>query len=108
MRWLKAAVVIMGVMIVVMLVTIVVTIFRRMSSAGRPAETPTVSAPLLAGSGPAAADVTLPPGAVLKEVTGAEGRLVLHMVTPDGRESLMLLDPATGKVTLTVALHSAP
>jgi hypothetical protein len=103
MRWLKAAVVIMGIIIVAMLATIVVTIFRRMMAA-KPAA---VSAPLTPGS-PQAADVTLPAGAVVKAVTGAEGRLVLHLVAPDGRESLMLLDPATGKVTLTIALHSAP
>jgi hypothetical protein len=107
MRWLKAAVIIMGVMIVAMLVTIIVTIFRRMT-APKPAGTPTaVSAPLAPGPA-AAADVTLPPGTTLKEVTGAEGRLVLHLVAADGRESLMLLDPATGKVVLTIALHPAP
>jgi len=107
MRWLKAAVVIMGIMIVAMLVTIVVTIFRRMM-ASKPTDAPAVvSAPLTPGS-PPAADVNLPPGATLKDVTGAEGRLVLHLVAPDGRESLMLLDPATGKVTLTIALHPAP
>ena len=107
MRWLKAAVVIMGIMIAAMLVTIVVTIFHRMS-APKPADAPTgVSAPLVPGM-PLTADVTLPPGASLKEVAGAEGRLVLHLVTPDGRESLMLLDPATGKVALTIALHPAP
>ena len=111
MRWLKAAVVIMGIAIVAMLVTIVVTIFRRMS-APKPAAAPVaVGAPAVPGASTAApdtADVTLPPGAVLKEVTGAEGRLVLHLVAPDGHESLMLLDPATGKVTLTIALHPAP
>ena len=111
MRWLKAAVIIMGIMIVAMLATIVVTIFRRMTTA-KPADAPAlVSAPLIAGGPPAAAasiDLALPAGATLKEVTGAEGRLVLHLVAPDGRESLMLLDPATGKVTLTIALHPAP
>jgi len=107
MRWLKAAVVIMGIMIVAMLVTIVVTIFRRMTAA-KPAGAPAaVGAPLTPGV-PLAADVTLPAGAVVKAVTGAEGRLVLHLVAPDGRESLMLLDPATGKVALTIALHPAP
>jgi Family of unknown function (DUF6476) len=107
MRWLKAAVAIMGIMIVAMLVTIVVTIFRRMT-APKPAAAPVaVSAPLTPGL-PLTADITLPPGATLKDVTGADGRLVLHLVTPDGQESLMLLDPATGKVTLTIALHPAP
>jgi len=108
MRWLKAAVIIMGVMIVAMLATIVVTIFRRMT-APKPIEAPAVaSAPSVPGSAPIAADVTLPPGTTLKEVTGTAGRLVLHLVAADGQESLMLLDPATGKVTLTVALHPAP
>jgi len=106
MRWLKAAVVFMSIAIVVMLVTIVVTIFRRMTAP--PSAAPTVvSAPLVPGV-PLAADVTLPSGATVKEVTGADGRLVLHLVTPDGQESLMLLDPATGKVTLTITLHSVP
>ncbi|HEV2676651.1 MAG TPA: hypothetical protein VGV37_19150 [Aliidongia sp.] len=111
MRWLKAAVIIMGIMIVAMLVTIVVTIFRRMTAA-KPAEVPaTIGAPAVPGRqdvGPLSVDVALPPGAVLKDVTGAEGRLVLHLVAPDGHESLMLLDPATGKVTLTIALHPVP
>ena len=111
MRWLKAAVIIMGVMIVAMLVTIVVTIFHRMT-APRPAEAPvTASAPLspgVASGAPLSADVTLPPGATLKAVSGAAGRLVLHLVAPDGAESLMLLDPATGKVALTIALHQGP
>ncbi len=107
MRWLKAAVVFMSIAIVVMLVTIVVTIFRRMS-APKPGEPATVAAPLVPGAVPATADVTLPAGTMLKDVTGAEGRLVLHLVAADGRESLLLLDPATGKVTLTIALHSAP
>jgi hypothetical protein len=111
MRWLKAAVVIMGIMIVAMLVTIVVTIFRRMT-APKPADAPAaVSAPLIPGAPPAlpaTVDLTLPPGAALKDVTGVDGRLVLHLVAPDGRESLLLLDPATGKVALTIALHPAP
>jgi hypothetical protein len=107
MRWLKAAVIIMGIMIVAMLVTIVVTIFRRMTAAPATATPAVVSAPLVPGASPNV-DVTLPAGATLKDVTGADGRLVLHLVAPDGRESLMLLDPATGKVTLTIALHSAP
>ena len=97
----------MGIMIVAMLVTIVVTIFRRMTVPRPGGSPPAASAPLTPGA-PLAADVALPPGATLKEVTGAEGRLVLHLVAADGQESLMLLDPATGKVTLTIALHPAP
>lgn len=114
MRWLKAAVVIMSIAIVAMLLTIVVTIFRRMSAPKPLAAPVAVEAPATAGAAgplaalPSTADVTLPPGAVLKEVTAAEGRLVLHLVAPDGQESLMLLDPATGKVTLIIALHPAP
>jgi hypothetical protein len=77
-------------------------------SAPKPSEPVAVAAPLVPGAPPATADVTLPQGTTLKEVTGAEGRLVLHLVAADGRESLLLLDPATGKVTLTIALHSAP
>lgn len=111
MRWLKAAVVIMGIMIVAMLVTIVVTIFHRMT-APKPAEAPVaVGAPPIPASPsalPSTVDLTLPPGAVLKDMAGVDGRLVLHLVAPDGHESLMLLDPATGKVALTIALHPAP
>ncbi|GGF17084.1 hypothetical protein GCM10011611_23550 [Aliidongia dinghuensis] len=106
MRWLKAAVIIMGVMIVAMLVTIVVTIFRRMS-APRPAAPVAVEAPAVPGT-PAQADVTLPAGFSLRQVTAAGGRIVLHLAAADGRESLMLIDPTTGKVALTIALHTAP
>jgi hypothetical protein len=85
----------------------VVTIFHRIT-APKPAGTPTAAgAPAVPGP-VTAADVALPAGAALKEVTGAAGRLVLHLVAADGQESLMLLDPATGKVTLTIALHPAP
>lgn len=107
MRWLKAAVIIMGIVIVAMLVTIVVTIFRRMTAAPAPGAPAVVAAPLVPGISPSV-NLALPAGATLKDVTGADGRLVLHLVTADGRESLMLLDPTTGKVTLTIALNPAP
>ncbi|HVJ51185.1 MAG TPA: hypothetical protein VM689_01900 [Aliidongia sp.] len=97
MRVLLAANIIMGVLIVAGVLTIVITLINR---AVHPRQ-PTVAV----AAGPAGhAEIKLPAGAALREIVGAGERVVLHIVTADGHDRLLTLDPMTGAVAETVDL----
>ena len=87
-RGLMAAVIIMGVLIVVGVATLAITIVRRMSTA--PAQ------PVQALSEPA--------GTHIATITTAGDRLAL-LLTGGGQDRIVLLDPRTGQVTGRVSLN---
>jgi hypothetical protein len=101
MRALIALTVFMGILIVVGLAVIIGTILHRVS-APKPA-LPPVSA-VVGGH----ATLMLPPGAQINAMTAVGERLVLQTATPDGRASLITLDPVTGVVLETIDLVSQP
>jgi hypothetical protein len=95
MRVLLAANIIMGILIVAGVLTIVITLVNRAAHPRQPA----------VAAGPAGhAEIKLPAGAALREMVGAGERVVLHIVTADGRDRLLTLDPMTGAVAETVDL----
>ncbi len=92
MRVLLALNIIMGILIVAGVVTIVVTLINR-------AAHPHVAAVAVTQGH---ADLHLPAGARIAGMTGAGDRVVLHIVTADGHDRLLSLDPASGAVTETI------
>jgi hypothetical protein len=76
------------------LVTIAVTLFNRTAHPAHPA----ILAPL------GHADIPLPAGAHVAGMVGAGDRVVLHIVTGDGHDRLLTLDPASGAVVETIDL----
>jgi hypothetical protein len=104
MRALKALVVIMSVIIVAGLVTIVVTIAHRLSAARNPE---TAAGPAAEPARPGHAALALPPGAHIEDMAGVGRNLVLRVEDGGGRESLIVLDPADGKLVETVDLAPA-
>jgi hypothetical protein len=101
MRALIALTVFMGILIVVGLAVIIGTILHRVS-----APKPALTAVSAAVGGHAT--LTLPPGAQISAMTAVGERLVLQTTTPDGRASLITLDPVTGVVLETIDLVSQP
>ena len=104
MRALIALTVFMGVLIIAGLAVIVVTILHRMSA-------PKPAAPMVLVTGPVAsghATVALPANAGILGMTGVGDRLVLHVATPEGGDTLITLDPATGAVLETIDLVPQP
>lgn len=117
MKALKIAVVVMGVMIVVGLAVIAATIVGRLG--GKTAEPePAVTMSLTPGTAPAAAPgaplatfdratVPLPSGSRLQQIVPAGDRLVLHLAGEGGRDVLMVLDMAGGRVLGSFLLEPA-
>jgi len=68
--------------------------------------TPPASAPAAApvpAGGYFAADVTLPPGSHLEQMSTTADRVILRLVGPDG-DRILVLNPANGHVAGTVTL----
>jgi len=108
MRALKIAVVVMGVMIVVGLAVIAVTIVKRLGGASGPE--PAIAVPYVPGApltGFDPATVPLPAGARLQQIVPAGDRLVLHMAGEGGKDVLMVLDMAGGRVLGSFLLEPA-
>jgi hypothetical protein len=113
MRALKIAVVVMGVMIVVGLAVIAATIVGRLG--GKTAEPePAVTMSLAPGAVPGTplatfdpANVPLPAGSHLQQIVPAGDRLVLHLAGEGGRDVLMVLDMAGGRVLGSFLLEPA-
>jgi hypothetical protein len=105
MRWLKGAVIGMGVLIALGLTVVVVTVVRR---SGEPPERSTLpdrpSPPVIGAPPPSAAPrafgetrIVLPPGAEPEETIASGDRLVVRLRLPDGHLALLLIDARTGE-----------
>ncbi|MEI9983960.1 MAG: hypothetical protein WDN69_12580 [Aliidongia sp.] len=100
MRALIALTVFMGVLIIAGLAVIVVTVIHRLSA---PKPVAAVTGPVTAGAS-GHASVAVPSGARLTATTAVGDRVVLHLVTEGGRDTLITLDPSTGAVLETIDL----
>ncbi len=98
MRALKAAVIVMGVLIVAGVVTIVVTIVRRATSGS--AQT---SAPGVIPGMPQQAILAEPDGTRIAGVSAAGDRLAVHL-QGGGPDRVLVLDARTGTVLLRASL----
>lgn len=107
-RGLKAAVGIMGVLIVVGTAVVIGTIIHRLYA--RSSTPPPQAAPLSTPAAPAVLPGTLPPAGLLpaEHISGiaAAGADVAVWVSGPGGDRLLLLNPANGQVR--VGLQSAP
>ncbi len=117
MRWLKGAVIGMGVLIVVLLTIVIVTVVRRSGAppeqapaAGSPSppvigapqvpaapRMPETTATVAALSSFGETRIVLPPGAEAEETLASGSRLIVRLRLPDGHLALLLIDAATGR-----------
>lgn len=118
MRWLKALVIGMGVLILVGLTVVIVTVIHR---AANPAKsTPSASRPLppVIGTPGAAAvpqrvspfgdrRIVIPAGAIAEEVTSDAQRLIVRLRLPTGKAALLLIDAASGEKIGFITLDDA-
>lgn len=97
MRFLKALVVIMGVLIVIGVAVLAVELYKRSNDpervAEKAAEKAAAAAVLAAGHGAA---LGLPQGARIGEILPLGPRLAVKVSLPGGDDRLYLLDPRTG------------
>ena len=98
MRFLKALVVIMGVLIVVGVAILAVEIAKRMNDPERAAEKAAEKASATIGAVKGTA-LGLPQGARIGEVLNIGPRLVVKVSVPGGDDRLYLLDPRSGAVS---------
>lgn len=115
MQALKVLVVVMGVLIVAGLAVIGATVAKRI---GGGATAPSAAAPALSAAGLAAGGlggvqfgdktIELPRNGRLVGVHTEAGRLILRVLLPGNRETLIVLDLATGERLGTVTVQPAP
>ena len=107
MRALKTLVIGMGVLILIGIAVIGVTLYNRMTHAD--------DAPVTAATEPAAhpapaptpGSLSLPAGSRIKGLAGG-AQVVVHVELPGGQEQLIVLDPATGRVTHRLGVSDRP
>lgn len=103
MRFLKAAVIIMGVLIIAGVAVIVAEIVKRASS--RAASPAPVAADT---THPVETAVPLPPGSTVTTVTTTSDRIVLHVTVAGQPDRLLILDPHSAALRATVTLGATP
>jgi cytoskeletal protein RodZ len=108
--WLKALVIVMGVVIAVGFIVVFVELGRRIVRPS-PSEPPQAGAPSAPGSPTAKSrgfgevNVPIPRGAKVESVASADGRAVALVRLGDGGAALYVIDPATGALLGIVRLH---
>jgi hypothetical protein len=106
MKALKTLVIAMGVLILAGVAVIGVTLYNRAQApgglAGSLVPAPAPAERITAGS------LGLPAGSHIKGIAGAGSRVVVHVELPSGAEQLLLLDPATGRVTGRLGVADTP
>ncbi|KAA0688652.1 hypothetical protein [Azospirillum brasilense] len=106
MQFLKALIVIMGVMIIAGFTFLGVELYRRISDPERRAGADTERATAPAGR---AEEVTLglPAGARLGDPVAVGNRVVFRATIPDAADRLYVMDPRTGAIAVTVTAGAA-
>jgi hypothetical protein len=101
---LKAAVVIMGVMLVVGFAALIAVIAHRLSHPPAPAS----SVPTASGQSFTATPIELPAGARIEAMSTGSDRVVIDILFPDGARQLLIIDLATGRRLGLIPLQTAP
>ncbi|OYD84590.1 hypothetical protein [Azospirillum brasilense] len=106
MQFLKALVVIMGVMIIAGFAILGVELYKRISDPERRAAAETERSAAPAGR---AEEVTLglPAGARLGDPVAVGNRVVFRVTIPDAPDRLYVMDPRTGAIAVTVTAGAA-
>ena len=110
MQFLKALVVLMGVLIIAGFAVIGVELYKRMNdpSRGNPGANPD---PDRVASAPVGrteeVGLDLPPGARMGDPVAVGNRVVFRVTIPDGVDRLYVMDPRSGAITTTVTTGKA-
>ena len=99
MQVLKALVIIMGVLLAAGTVALVFAIIHHRAAT----RDQTAQASLAM---PGHASLNLPAGSRVAQMIGIGDRVELLMVAPDGKQSLLLVEPATGKTIETIGIEA--
>ena len=111
MRWLKSAVIGMGVLIMIGFTVVIVTVIQRSNAPPEPVMASDRPTPPIVGVPPVRAAagtetgngtfgetlIALPPGAEPEETLLEGDRLIVRLRLPDGDIALLLIDARTGK-----------
>jgi Family of unknown function (DUF6476) len=103
MRGLKSLVIVLGIVLLGGMVTLVAAIVWRGSHPPAP-ETASSRSPGSAGR-PFESSLALPAGAAIASIEAAGERLVVHVVLPDGRHLLTIIDIRSGARLGTIELQ---
>ncbi len=106
MQFLKALVVIMGVMIIAGFAILGVELYKRMSDPDRRSGTEAERTVLPAGR---TEEITLglPAGARMGDPVAVGNRVVFRVTIPDAADRLYVMDPRTGVIAVTVTAGAA-
>lgn len=106
MKAIKALVIGMGILIVVGLGVLVWGLLRSGKELGQtaPVQVPLAGGEAAAPGGYYATDLALPAGARVVGMESVGGLLALHIAGKDGPDTLLMLDPRTGRLAGTVIL----
>jgi len=107
MKFLKIAVVVMGVLIILGTAVVIVELIRRATPSARP---PAHRPDIISHEAPFDTTLPLPAGSRVAGVTATADRVVVRVVPTeaDGGGRLLFLDPRTGALRGTVTLVPAP
>jgi hypothetical protein len=104
-RILKAAVIIMGVLLVLGFGLLIIGIYLQASKMGKPPTAAPAALPMTAApqSGQTALPIAIESGAQLHEAFADQGRLILHLKR-QGESEFAVIDLATGRETQRITL----
>ena len=101
-RWLRRAVVGMTAILVAGIALLIGRVIYLARAGAAQAPSGFAALPILP-----AMSLPLPAGAAIKSVTASGNRLVVHHSTADGRETMLVLDLATGQIVSRIAIDRA-
>ena len=104
MKFLKALIVIMGVMIIVGFAVIGVEIYKRMTDPSRADTADRVVVPTAKID---EVGLDLPAGSRMSDPVAAGNRVLFRVTLPDGADRLYVMDPRSGAITTTVTTGKA-
>jgi hypothetical protein len=108
-RFLKALVIFMGVLIVLGILAVGYGFYLKFAGAGKPVANqpvaPTGNVPT--GTSPVEMSVRLGAGESIVDVDYPDGRVALRVAGPDGNERILLIDGSTGELLTTIRIDRA-
>ncbi len=106
MKFLKALIVIMGVMIIVGFAVIGVELYKRMSDPDRRADA-TVDRVAVPAGKIDEVGLDLPAGSRIGDPVAAGNRVLFRVTLPDNSDRLYVMDPRSGAITTTITTGKA-
>ena len=107
MQFLKALVVIMGVLIIAGFAVIGVELYKRMNDPDRRSSASAEAERVVTGKAEEVG-LDLPAGSRMGDPVAVGNRVMFRVTVPDGADRLFVLDPRSGAITATVTTGTVP